>query len=140
MNEELDAVFKDVNSSLPQRKIVQLIERTNLSADMKALLSDLARLTIKIGGKILAIGRKILTFIFDVIKLLPGITLGVLAAIVISSIIGAIPIIGAVLAAFLSPILLAAGISLGALKDMTNDKLGEKLDKLIGSFSPLKEV
>ena len=63
-----------------------------------------------------------------------------LAAIVISSIIGAIPIIGAVLAAFLSPILLAAGISLGALKDMTNDKLGEKLDKLIGSFSPLKEV
>ena len=102
MNEELDAVFKDVNSSLPQRKIVQLIERTNLSADMKALLSDLARLTIKIGGKILAIGRKILTFIFDVVKLLPGITLGVLAAIVISSIIGAIPIIGAVLAAFLS--------------------------------------
>ena len=140
MNEELDAVFKDVNSSLPQRKIVQLIERTNLSADMKALLSDLARLTIKIGGKILAIGRKILTFIFDVVKLLPGITLGVLAAIVISSIIGAIPIIGAVLAAFLSPILLAAGISLGALKDMTNDKLGEKLDKLIGSFSLLKEV
>jgi hypothetical protein len=36
----VEAVIKDINMSLPERKINQLIERTNLSADLKATMAD----------------------------------------------------------------------------------------------------
>ena len=140
MNTGIEAVIKDVNSSLPQRKLIQMVERANMSADMKALLVDLARITVKVAGKVLSIGRKILSFVFDIIKLSPTITLGVLAAITISALIGSIPILGGVLTAVLSPLLLAAGVGMGAMKDLTSERLQTRLDNLIDSFSALKEA
>ena len=140
MNTGIEAVIKDVNSSLPQRKLIQMVERANMSADMKALLVDLARITVKVAGKVLSIGRKILSFVFDIIKLSPTITLGVLAAITVSALIGSIPILGGVLTAVLSPLLLAAGVGMGAMKDLTSERLQTRLDNLIDSFSALKEA
>lgn len=140
MDNEFEKMMKDVNSSLPLRKLTQLIDRTAMSADMKSLLADLAKVTVKVAGKILSIGRKILTFVFDVIKVIPTITLGVLAAIVISTLIASIPFLGGFLAAILTPILLASGVGVGALKDFSNDKLEARLDSLVDSFSSLKEV
>jgi hypothetical protein len=99
MNAELQAVIKDVNASLPERKLIALIERTNLSADAKALMIDMARITVKVGGKILAIGRKLLSFVFDLIKAFPTITIGTITALVLTSMIAGIPIFGGALAA-----------------------------------------
>ena len=42
----VEAVIKDINMSLPERKINQLIERTNLSADLKATMADIAHVTM----------------------------------------------------------------------------------------------
>ena len=44
--------------SLPERKLNQLIERTNLSADLKATMADIAHVTIKVGGKVLRLDVK----------------------------------------------------------------------------------
>ncbi|MEZ0468898.1 hypothetical protein [Phaeobacter sp. SYSU ZJ3003] len=136
----LELAIKEVNSSLPERKLVALIERTALSADMKAILSDVAKITVRVGGKLLAIGRKILSVVFDLLKAFPTVTLGVIAALVISSLIAAIPLFGGALAAALSSILLLIGVSAGALNDFLSDKLGERIDALINSLSALAEV
>lgn len=140
MSADVDAVIKDINSSLPERKLVALIERTNLSADMKALLSDLARVTVKIGAKILAIGRKILTFVLELIRAFPTVTLGILAALVITALIGAIPLFGGLLASALGSLLLALGIGAGALNDFLSPSLSERIDRLVGSMSALTEI
>ncbi|AZQ67942.1 hypothetical protein EF888_12825 [Silicimonas algicola] len=140
MSATIDAVIKDINASLPERKLIGLIERTNLSADLKALLADLAKITVQLGGKLVAIGRKILAFAFDLIKAFPTVTLGIIAALVISSLIAAIPLFGGVLAAALSSLLLVLGISTGALKDFTSDKLGARIESLVNSFSALAEI
>ena len=39
MEVTVEAVIKDINMSLPERKLNQLIERTNLSADLKATVN-----------------------------------------------------------------------------------------------------
>jgi hypothetical protein len=119
MNAELQAVIKDVNASLPERKLIALIERTNLSADAKALMIDMARITVKVGGKILAIGRKLLSFVFDLIKAFPTITIGTITALVLTSMIAGIPIFGGALAAALGSLLLILGIGAGVLNDFT---------------------
>lgn len=139
MSVTLEAVIKDVNASLPERKLIELIERTNLSADLKALLADVAKITVNVGGKILAIGRKVLAFALELIKAFPTVTLGVIAALIISSLIAAIPLFGGILAATLSSLLLILGISAGALKDFTSDKLGERIEALVNSLSALTE-
>lgn len=139
MSVTLEAVIKDVNASLPERKLIELIERTSLSADLKALLADVAKITVNVGGKILAIGRKVLAFALELIKAFPAVTLGVIAALIISSLIAAIPLFGGVLAAALSSLLLILGISAGALKDFTSEKLDERIEALVNSLSALTE-
>ena len=140
MEAMVEDVIKDINMSLPERKLLQMIERTKLSADLKAILSDIVKITVKVGGKILAIGRKILTFVLDLVKTFPAVAMGTIAALVITAVIGAIPVFGSVLAAFLGPILLALGITAGALKDFTNDKLQERISALVDSFRVLVEI
>ena len=140
MSGNLEAAIKEANSALPNRKLTDLIERTNLSADMKALLSDIATITAQVAGKLISIGRKILTVVFDLIKLFPAITVGVIAALVLTAIIAAIPLVGGVLAGALSSILLLLGIGKGALTDLSSPALNERIQNFVNSLSALKEV
>ena len=63
-----------------------------------------------------------------------------IAALVITSIIAAIPVIGGVLSGALSSILLLLGIGKGALSDLSNPALNERIDNFVNSLSALKEV
>lgn len=137
MDATIKEVIKDINMSLPERKLVQLIERTNLSADLKAILTDLTRFTMKIGGKVLDIGRKILSFVFDLVKAFSGIAMGALAALVVTALLAGVPLLGMLLCAVLRPLLLALGIGAGALKDLTNENLEARINTLVDSLSRL---
>lgn len=142
MSATLDQLVREVNASPPERKLVELIERTNLSADLKALLCDLARITVRVGGKVLAIGRRILAFALDLIRAFPGMAMGAIVALVVSSLIANIPIpvINKMLAAILGPLLLAMGIGMGALQDMASPGFSERVGALVDSFRVLIEV
>ena len=41
MEATIEEVIRDINMSLPERKLNQLLERTSLSADVKAIMSDI---------------------------------------------------------------------------------------------------
>lgn len=140
MEATIEEVIRDINMSLPERKLNQLLERTSLSADVKAIMSDIMHVTIKVGGKVLAIGRKILTFVLDLVKTFPAVAMGTIVALVITAVVGSVPIFGPPLAAFVGPILLAIGVTAGALKDFTNDKLQERISNLVESFKVLVEL
>lgn len=140
MLNNIEMAIKEANSSLPARKLKDLIERTNLSADMKALLTDITAITMKVAGKLITIGRKILTIVFDLIRVFPAITVGVVAALVLTSIIASIPLVGGALAGALSSILLLLGIGKGALTDLSNPALNDRIESFVNSLSALKEA
>lgn len=136
----LESAIKEANSALPTRKLNQLIERTNLSADMKALLIDVASITAKVAGTVITIGRKILTVVLDLVKVFPSVTLGVIAALVISALIAAIPLVGGLLASALSSILLLVGVGKGALQDLSSPALDERITSFVNSLAALREA
>ena len=140
MADAFNDAIREVNSGLSIRKLREIVERSNMSADMKALLIDIAGVTAKVAGKVISIGRKILTVVFDLVKLFPAVTLGVIAALVITSIISSIPFFGAALAASLSSIIMLLGIGKGALQDLSNPALDDRLSNFISSISALAEM
>lgn len=138
MSEAFDTLVREVNSSPPERKLIELIERTNLSADLKAILCDLARLTIRVSGKVIAIGRRILAFALDLIRAFPAMAMGAVVALVVASVIDLIPVLGNKhLMAILTPLLLAMGIGMGALQDMSSPDFRERVSALVDSFRAL---
>lgn len=108
-----DALLAELNTSLPLRRIGEQIDRLPLSADIKALLLDLAKVTAKVGGTVLRIGAKILTVVFDIISQFPNTVFGVVISVCIGLLIGSIPMIGALLTPFLMPLLVAFGLAKG---------------------------
>lgn len=110
------------------------IERLNISADMKVILSSLIDTTIEVGGKLLNVGSRVVAFIFDLAKAYPGVAFGVVAALVLSFLISSIPVIGPILSPFLTPLLLIVGIGLGALNDLTDGAMRQRLAGLESQF------
>lgn len=128
-----DEAMGKVVSSLPLRKIKEYLDSTNLSADAKALLFDIANITIKVGEAVVAVGRRILDFAMGLMKRFPTATLGLLVAVTIVSIIniGAIPVIGAALTKLL-PII---GLTYGAVEDIRQGAMKEPMDSFEAEFA-----
>lgn len=106
------------------------IERLEVSADMKSLLASLVDKTVVVAGKLIDLGARVVAFVFELAKAYPGVAFGVVAALVLSYLIGSIPAIGPVLSPILTPLLLIVGISLGALDDLTDGGMRHRLQGL----------
>lgn len=119
---DLVEVVREINTALPLRKITDRLERMVLSADVKAILLDLARISVKVGEVVLQIGRKILTVVFEILSRFPNTIFGVVIGVAIGMLIGSIPFLGAVLAPVLTPLMIAYGLTKGAIADLSNQK------------------
>jgi hypothetical protein len=125
----------DLIASLPTRRaLVTTIEHLDIAADAKVLLVRLADVTADIGGATLYVGRRILAFVLEAIRLFPHITLGVIVAFVIGQLIASVAILGALLGPLLAPLLLAFGIGAGAVMDVADGKFRERVEGLTASF------
>ena len=116
---------------------MEKIERLHISADGKAILSELADVTIDIGGRLVQVGRRVVAFILELVRQYPNTTFGMVAALVVSALIASVPLLGAVLSPLLAPLLLAFGIVKGALADMANSSLNAKIRDAVAEFGAL---
>lgn len=89
------------------------------SADAKALLRDLARITVRVGEVVVAIGRKVVDFAFELMKAFPNTVFGVIIGLIVAALVGSVPVLGALLA----PLAVAFGLAKGALEDVKNSGL-----------------
>ena len=110
--------------------ISRRIERLNVSADMKVVLSSLVDATIDVGGKLIDVGARVIAFVFELAKAYPGVAFGVVAALVLSYLISSIPVIGPLLSPFLTPLLLIIGIGSGALNDLLDGGMRARISGL----------
>ena len=137
---DLESVLMAVNESLPLRKIEEMLDRTDLSADAKSVVLQVASRTIVVAGQIIQIGRKIVSFALELAKTFPNTLFGVALALVMTALISGIPIFGALLAGLLKSILLIFGIAQGALADMRSGELGSRIENLLAQFAPLRDL
>jgi hypothetical protein len=120
---DIDAV-SPATSPLPSKtEIIRRLERMEMSADAKAILRDLASVTLEVGGKIVQAGRHILAFVLDIVRQFPNLTFGAIIAYVVSALVASVPLLGMVLGPLVGPLLFAFGITVGALADMREREL-----------------
>lgn len=120
--------------------IKSLLDSFALSADMKALLYDIARVTVKVANTVIAVGRRVLSIAIDLFKRFPNTTLGVIVALTISTLLGAVPVIGLVLSAVFTKLLVLLGITAGAIEDIRQHAFKEAMDRVAAEFRPLNEL
>ena len=138
---EFETVLANTNHSMPLRKIEEILERTDLSADVKSIVLDVAKYTVKVGEHVIALGRKLVSFALELAKTIPNTLLGIALALILASFTGpvlaGIPLIGLKLAGFLKSILLLFGLTHGVLADMRTGELANRIDRMIANLSPL---
>lgn len=117
--DERAAALAVINSSSPLRAVIDRIDRMEMSADAKALLRDLARITIRVGEVVVAIGRKVVDFAFELMKAFPNSIFGVIVGLIVAALVSSVPVIGALLA----PLAVAFGLAKGALEDVKDSGL-----------------
>ena len=114
-------------------QIDAFIGRLDISADAKANLASFAKVTVKVGREIVRIGRKVLDVLFSFLRHFPGIGFGVIFAVVISTLLSAIPLIGAILGPVASTLIIA----FGGYVDLKNPAFSARLDAFIEELRPL---
>lgn len=82
----------------PEKMIRKHIESQDISADQKAKiwdkLKDVAQAVLQVGKRIYHVGRKILDFVWHLIKQYPNLTVGLALGAVFGTLIAGIPVIG----------------------------------------------
>ena len=118
----------------PHRALIDQIERLSISADAKVLLTRLARVTVKVGNAVVEVGRRILAFVFEAVRAFPHIALGVTVGFVMWWLIASVAVLGAVLGPILGPLLVAFGLGAGAMMDVSDGGLRERVERFARSF------
>lgn len=73
----------------------------------------------------------------ELVRQFPNITIAVLAAMVISALIGAVALLGPLLQALIGPLVIAAVIGVGTLAEMREGRLGLSVDWLTREIEAL---
>ncbi len=125
------------HSELTGEKIKAMIDRLDVSADIKAMLHSFSSATITVGRSIVKIGRKIIDALFSLVKHFPALSFGVLFGLLVGALVASIPVIGALLGTLATTIGLAFGIALGAKNELEKNDLGERINSFLKGFGPL---
>jgi hypothetical protein len=113
---------------IPERSaLVRKVEQLEISADAKAILIRMADITAEVGKTVIAIGRPILGFIFDLARQFPNSTFGIIAGLVVGLLISSIPFVGAALASIFMPLLIALGLTRGAIADLAHSEMRDRI-------------
>ena len=123
---------------LTEKNVKERIDNLNISADAKALLFSLNKITFSVGRAVIKIGKKIIDVIFSLIKNFPYLSFGVIFGLLLGALIAAIPLIGAALGSLATTIALALGVALGGLEEFKSDDLKKRIDNFVKDLSPLR--
>lgn len=113
------------------------IDRLELSADAKVLLARLLSTTATIAGHVVEIGRRILAFVLETVKLFPNTTFGVVIGSTMAVLVGSMAVLGAVLGPIVGPLLVALGLGAGAIFDMQDGALRARIAILEREFNDI---
>lgn len=130
-----------VQSSPTLRTIKSYIDQTDFSADVKALLNDIAKYSVKVGEKVIAIGRYIFSLATEIISRFPNLVLATIVALIVASLVqstlGSIPIFAG-LATLVSKLIVFLGVARGFLDDLRQNVLKTEMDNIATQFEAMR--
>lgn len=125
-------------SNLPSRRdLLRRLDQLDISPEGKVVLADLADRTVLVGERVLEIGRSILAFALECFRQFPYLTFCSMVCLLISAVIAGIPLLGWVLEPIFGPLLLSAGLAIGALTELRDGHMQERFDILINEFKAI---
>jgi uncharacterized membrane protein len=127
-------------TSVSDEEIKRYIDNLNISADVKSLLFQFTKITLKAGDFLLKIGRKIVEFVYLLYKEYKHATFGMLFGAIVGFLISSIPVLGVILGAVFTPIAIGLGLILGLNEDIKDKHLERKITEIVAKFDPLKVV
>ncbi len=133
--EQLGFLEKD---HVSDRRIDQYIDSLDISADAKALLASIMNTTIRVGEKILRIGKRILELVIALVKQFPNTTFGLILGLLVGMLVASIPLLGFVFGALVKPIAILFGLAVGYKEDLLDKALDRKIAEATAIFEPLK--
>lgn len=136
----IEDAIRNIQDAPSLRSIKAMLDKVEMSADMKALLYDIAGVTVRVADAVVAIGRRILEIVMNIFKKFPNTALGVIAALTLTAIIASIPVFGAVLAATLKSLLVLLGLTAGAVQDIRQTAFKDAMDRVSAEFAPFKDT
>ena len=71
--------------------------RLHLSADAKSVMADLLDASVRIGKRVVSIGKKIVSLALGLFRTIPSTAFGAVIALIVASLIASVPIRGATL-------------------------------------------
>ncbi|SPJ28244.1 hypothetical protein [Falsiruegeria mediterranea] len=140
-NLTLEEALERIQTAPPLRKVKAFLDQTDLSADLKALLYDVAKITVKVGEVIVAVGRRVLQIAMTLVHKFPHSTLGLIVATILSTILsvitaGAGPTVLGIVVAF-QKLMYLLGIGAGVVEDIRQNAMKEAMDRVAVEFGVL---
>lgn len=126
----LSEVLVDFEKAPTLRGLQEKVDRLPISADAKFILMDVAKVTLAVGGEVIAIGRKILAFTIELAGKFQNVIFGVIIALILSTVLATLPLLGPAISALLTPLLIALGVARGAVEDFKNMSVQREIDGL----------
>ena len=146
---EFQTVIEDLNQdflasinnfSLTDDEIRKSIDNLNVSADVKSLLFQFTKVTLKAGDFLLKIGRKIIEFVCLMYREYKNATFGMLFGAIVGLLLASIPVLGVILGPLFTPIAIGLGLVLGLNEDIKDKQLERKIAEINAKLAPLKTV
>jgi len=128
-------MFADLDFT--DKKIKEVLDRLNVSADAKSALYAVSKATLRIGQTVVKIGRKIIDCIVKLIEEFPTAGLGLIIGGILGFLVGAIPVLGFLLGPIVTPIFMAIGIVGGVAMDIHDKLLAKRIAEINRKFAPL---
>lgn len=118
-------------------RLQSFIDNLDLSADGKALISSILEKAIKVGEMVIRIGKRIVELVIMIANKYPKASFGLALGLLVGALIASIPIMGALLGAFVTPIAAAFGLMQGFSEDLKDQGLSRKIAEATAMFQPL---
>jgi hypothetical protein len=122
---------------ISEEKIKSMLDNLDISADVKAALYSISKATIRIGGKIIRIGRKIIDFVGLVMQEFTNASFGLIFGAIVGFLMASIPIVGFVLGPLIGPIAMAFGLVVGLYQDVQDKAMKRRIEEGNAKFSSL---
>ena len=132
----IDGFFGTFN--VTDEDIKRSIDSLDISADAKAVLFQIGQASIRAGGLVVRIGRKILDVICYLLSEFPFMTFGAIFGVVVGMLVTSIPVIGFLIGPLFKAFAIATGIVLGLIEDIRDRSMRRRIQEAMLSFEKLR--
>jgi len=121
-----------------EEQINRYIDSLEISAEAKLIISKISVTTVTFGQRIVKVGKKIIEILIFLAHKYPHMFIGMILSSLLLLLIAQVPLIGSIIVGLIGPLVIAFGLTMGAIQDFKDNAFANKLGEAMKMFDPLK--